>query len=800
MAELEPEIEAIARATAGAPSVFARITEQVTCPVCHDVFDGARALPCGHVYCRGCLEDVWTFAKRKLGSQGEADPRCRDALDCPECRSPAHVPPSGVGGFLSAFRVNSLIEIREGLVAEARDRELASPASCAECTAPAVGYCSECHVFVCEKCSTEHANAPRSSGHHLLPLLGRERGASGDEVAVPCPAHPAQLLTSYCEQCSKTLCGACLTDHQRSHTPRPLSEAVFQARDTINKCLDPTRERLGRIDGSILNLENRMSFAVQHEADLQTLVDTEFAGLQELLEQRKAALKAELSSFSREKRDALSEQKGRLETTQRQFSAYVKVVEQCLRQGNSIRVMAVRNAVRRRPSEATPLSPAGHVPLSPTGHAPLPPLGADNVALVLDVAPATDVVCALGQVVSSGVWAAACVAEGEGLSRATVHSRASFAVTLLASDGTACTERRTHVSVELTAKSTGSVVRGRVDGQHDNVVQVSYEPRHHGDCELSVTVSGKPVTGSPFAVFVRPLLRFRGNLVLTISEGLVRPWGLAFKKNGDLVVIDNNGYKAIHIFAPDGTKVMEPSCDAGRFYQILGPPEQSCQDPKGVAVDSDDNIFVIDSGNSRVLWFDATGQYRAGIGEYGSQPLQFSRPVGVAFQESSGELYICDRGNNRVQVVKPDTQTLSCSSVSDHWANALRFFKKPWDIAFDCHGNAYVVDCDNFCVRVITQDGVLLRSIGREGTGRGEFQHVSGVCVDRDGFVYATDWKRDLVIVFNPLGEFVMDFGFRRSGMQHLYKPKGIAVDDRGRVYVSCGDNSYADGCVKVFE
>ena len=49
--------------------------------------------------------------------------------------------------------------------------------------------------------------------------------------------------------------------------------------------------------------------------------------------------------------------------------------------------------------------------------------------------------------------------------------------------------------------------------------------------------------------------------------------------------------------------------------------------------------------------------------------------------------------------------------MSDHWANAL---KKPWDIAFDCHGKAYDVDCDNFCVRVIMPDSVLLRSIGRE--------------------------------------------------------------------------------------
>ena len=63
--------------------------------------------------------------------------------------------------------------------------------------------------------------------------------------------------------------------------------------------------------------------------------------------------------------------------------------------------------------------------------------------------------------------------------------------------------------------------------------------------------------------------------------------------------------------------------------------------PWGVAVDSSGNVYVVDSGNNRVVEFTGDGKY---ITQLGNSTI----PSGVAV-DSSGGIYVTDSGNNRVQ-------------------------------------------------------------------------------------------------------------------------------------------------------
>ena len=70
-------------------------------------------------------------------------------------------------------------------------------------------------------------------------------------------------------------------------------------------------------------------------------------------------------------------------------------------------------------------------------------------------------------------------------------------------------------------------------------------------------------------------------------------------------------------------------------------------------VGPDGNIYVGDGhggrSNSRIVKFDAEGNFIKTWGESGSGPGQFTVPHALAF-DSSGRLFVGDRGNNRVQV------------------------------------------------------------------------------------------------------------------------------------------------------
>lgn len=113
----------------------------------------------------------------------------------------------------------------------------------------------------------------------------------------------------------------------------------------------------------------------------------------------------------------------------------------------------------------------------------------------------------------------------------------------------------------------------------------------------------------------------------------------------------------------------------GAFGEAGAGPGQ-LNDPRGVAVDAEGNVWVVDSGNDRVQEFTASGQYVTSFGEKSTAkklegegketeaqrrkreyeaeteagPGQFNDPVGIAIGgEGRGPIYVVDSGDSRVE-------------------------------------------------------------------------------------------------------------------------------------------------------
>ncbi|MCH8222671.1 MAG: SMP-30/gluconolactonase/LRE family protein, partial [Chloroflexi bacterium] len=111
-------------------------------------------------------------------------------------------------------------------------------------------------------------------------------------------------------------------------------------------------------------------------------------------------------------------------------------------------------------------------------------------------------------------------------------------------------------------------------------------------------------------------------------------------------------------------------------------------------------------------------------------------------------------------------------------------FNRPGGVAVDASGNVYVADFDNHRVQVFSPEGRFLRKWGSEGAADGEFDGPTGVAVDGSGNVYVVDGLNARVQVFSPEGRFLRKWGSEGAADGEFGGPTGVAVDASGNVYV----------------
>lgn len=241
---------------------------------------------------------------------------------------------------------------------------------------------------------------------------------------------------------------------------------------------------------------------------------------------------------------------------------------------------------------------------------------------------------------------------------------------------------------------------------------------------------------------------------------------------------------------PSELEIPEPELIAKPTYNSSfganGSGDGQLKSPGDVVVDAQGNLWVVDKGNNRVQKFDSTGKFLAKFGSLGAGDGQFNRPTAIAIA-ANGDLLVTDAGNGRVQRFSSAGAYLS-KFGSKGTGNGQFTGSGPEGIAIDTAGNIWVSDTYGGRLQKFSSAGSFIKSVATKGSGTGQLGEPTGIDVDPSGNVWVADWQNNRVSVFNSNGEFVKQIGSYGSGDGQFSHPDEIEIDSSGRVWV--GDQS----------
>jgi RHS repeat-associated protein len=243
--------------------------------------------------------------------------------------------------------------------------------------------------------------------------------------------------------------------------------------------------------------------------------------------------------------------------------------------------------------------------------------------------------------------------------------------------------------------------------------------------------------------------------------------------------------KAIGWGVSDGKSELEV-CSSGCRAGLAGSGNGQFKGPGGIGInESTGDVYVADTYNARIEELSSSGAFIRAFGTEGSGKL--TEP-GALTIDSAGNVWVPDMTADRLFEYS-STGTFIASYGKEGSGTGEAQFKKPIAVAFSGE-NLYVADSANHRVEELTDKGAFVRVFGTEGLGSGELDTPEGIAADGAGNLYVVDASAGHVEEFNSSGDYLATFASEGSGEGQLKGPIGDAVDTAGDLYVVDAGNN----------
>ena len=507
--------------------------------------------------------------------------------------------------------------------------------------------------------------------------------------------------------------------------------------------LKPLREMASSLSLAVEDIQTTEHLLAAQGQSVANKIETSFKEFHSIIERRKEQLLEETRRKVSEKMENLQGQKKNMSISGAEVQSIVDYTQQCVKHCSDDEVMCMHAEIGSRIKQEIEEYMSGR-----------------NLTPVEDVDIGVEVRCAetlehlfqtqakITQLpVSLVIKRISSKAEVNHLSEVILHT------------SKLCNNKQTrrvlHIDCHLKSLLNASPITTNIKDIGADQYQVQFTPTLRGRHQLTVSVDGRQVAGGPFPVFVSVPPTQLGQPV-KVWDIIAVPCGITVNTAGEIIVAEYEG----------DIVVLDKE---GRRLRSINHSEHQFQSLYGVAVDSNDNIYFNDLDTNQIF---KSNKNCNNVQEYKVQQVEGPGHYGVTVV--GDDVMVTERGNGgRIMVYDRELKYVRQIVGADK--SSFPF------LSSDSHHNVYVSDDGNSSVQVFSNHGEFLRSFGCDENGVARLKSPWGVCVAGQ-YVYVADDGVRKIIVFTTEGDYVTSFG---SGYYC-----DVCVDQDGFVYASdCNNN-----------
>ena len=737
-------------------TLFYNLREEVSCPVCSDLFKDPRQLPCLHSFCLHCLKH-W---HQTSGGQ--------NAFRCPKCQALSRVPASGdLKDLPTSFYLNGLIDVLA--IKECNTTQV----TCGNCDKKSseASYCFQCCMFYCEQCLIGHNMMRNNKDHRVLAV--KEFQDKDFENVLKRPVfcsrqgHQKEELKYVCKKCEAAVCQTCVTLDHGGHTLKLVEEEAEAQKIEMTALIQEQRQNLRAYTNLVTQLDENYAKLIQQSENVKTNVNRFTDDLIKTIQAKRQNIVAAVENETRKSGENVARTRTEIQQKITMIESSLEKADKLLTRSINAEVLQLKKSLATILEEA---EQAKHVFRDPELY--LPTVVFVENQKIENIIKSEEI----GFLeILFPTKASESIAEGKGLREGTVGREAQFSLTSRNANKRQCYDKRDNVTVEMRDEhGLECVKKVQVDDNKDGIYNISYSPKVQGSCKLSIKVNGEHVRNSPFTVLVKP---FHVKPVLSFGkEGSVfgmfkNPLGVAVSSRDEIAVADQMNHR-IQIFNSNG--------DLIRSFGRKGSNQGEFKHPFGIAFDKDGKIFVADSDNNRVQIFNGEGRYMGMFGGKGSLDSQLSDPWGLSL-DSQGNIIVADTGNKLIKIFSPDGNFLMKIGGPGSFTCPVH--------CVQCDEYLIVSDSGDHSIKVFSREGKYKYKFGKKGGGDGKFKYPRFLSVTKSGLLMVCDRDNHRIQVFELNGKFVGKFGRNGSNVGEFNEPLCVALLSNEQIVVCDHDN-----------